>query len=86
MKCFLLIRKCVKAIHADDDMKGFVVHLQISDIALNTLDMCMTIKPFSGLFKHIHTIIKTGNLRIFQGNPFVLCKYSRSDRNIKKIS
>ena len=59
---------------------------QIAHITLNTIDMCMTIKPFSGLFQHIDTVIKTGYVCIFHGNPFLCREYSRSNWNIKKIS
>ncbi len=53
---------------------------------LNTFDMCMTTKSFSGLVKHIYAVIKASNMCIFQGTPFVFRKYSSSNRNIKKIS
>ena len=75
----------MKSIHRQYNIKCFIVHLQISNITLNTPNMSMPIKPSLSLFKHIHTIVKTGNICIFQGLPFVFRKYSRSNRNIQKI-
>ena len=86
MKCFLLIKKCMKTIHTDNGINGFILHLQVPHIPLNTFDMRMTTKSFSGLFKHIHAVINTSNMCIFQRAPFVFRKYSSSNRNIKKIS
>ena len=86
MKCFLLIKKCMKTIHTDNGINGFILHLQVPHIPLNTFDMHMTTKSFSGLFKHIHAVINTSNMCIFQRAPFVFRKYSSSNRNIKKLS
>ena len=49
MKCFLLIKKCMKTIHTDNGINGFILHLQVPHIPLNTFDMRMTTKSFSGL-------------------------------------
>ena len=76
----------MKTIHTDNGINRFILHLQIPHITLNTFDMCMTAKSFSGLIKHIYAVIKASNMCIFQRTPFVFRKYSSSNRNIKKIS
>ena len=74
----------MEAVHADDDIKGFIRHGQIAHIALNAPDMSLAVQPFFGLLKHIRAVIQTGDTRIFQRRPFALREHSRSDRNIQQ--
>ena len=83
-KGLLLIGEGVEAVHADDDIKGFIRHGQTAHIALNASDMRLTVQPFLGLFKHIRAVIQTGDARVFQGCPFALREHGRSDRNIQQ--
>ena len=81
---FCFIGKGMEAVHADNDIKGGIVHGQVAYIALHALDVGLPGQPFFGLRKHVCAVIKAGDLRVFQGCPFVLREHSRPDGNIQQ--
>ena len=76
----------MEAVHADNDIKRFVGHGQVSHIALNALDVRQAAEPFLGLLEHIRAVIQAGDAGVFQGGPFALREHRSAHRNIQKLA